>query len=77
MYEYKPTVLLWLRRITSADQVRNFHQTLAGQSGVLAVQSSVRNPRLMLIEYDGQRTTSQQILRIARDRDHTARLIGI
>lgn len=77
MCDYKPTVMLWLRHTTGAEQVRKFHQKLAGQSGVLTVTPSVRNPRLVLIKYDEQNTSAKQLLRIARDHDYTARLVAM
>ena len=77
MCSYKPTIMLWLRQTEGAEQAQHVHEKLAGLSGVLAVLSSARNPQLVLIKYDEQQTSSQQLLRIARDQDQTARLVGI
>jgi len=77
MCSYKPTVMLWLRQTQNADQVRRIREELAGEPGVLTVLSSARNARLVLIQYDDHQTSSQQLLRIARDQDHAALLVGI
>jgi hypothetical protein len=77
MCDYKPTVMLWLRQTKGADQVRRVHEQLAGLTGVLAAISSSRNPHLVLIKYDQQHISSQKLLRVARNHDQTARLVGI
>lgn len=77
MNNFKPTVLLWLRQTRDTVQVKHVHDALAAHSGVLGVLSNVRNPRLALVTYDAQRTTSQRILRAAREWDQEARLVAM
>ncbi len=73
----KPSVILWLRQTRAADQSRHIQENLAGLTGVLAVLPSAHTPQLLLITYDQQQTSSQQLLRAARDQDQSALLIGI
>ena len=77
MSDYKPTVMLWLRQTKDAGQVDRVREQLAELTGVLAVTSSVRSPRLVLIKYDAQHTSSQQLLRVAHNQDQSARLLGM
>ncbi len=52
MTDYNPTVMLWLRQRKEAEQARRVREQLAELTGVLAVTSSVRSPRSVLIKYE-------------------------
>lgn len=77
MTNQTPIVLLWLRQTENADRALHILQILSRLSGVLKVLPSTHNPRLALVRYDQQQTSSQHLLRAARDHDQGARLVGI
>jgi len=73
----KPTVLIWLQQTKDNDLARQIRDKLAAQAGVVDVVTGVGNPRLALVTYDTQHTTSQQLLRTAREQDQHALLVAM
>jgi len=55
----------------------SLNQALAAQSGVEAILSDPRAPHMMVVKYNMQQTSSQDILHHVTDRGFQAELIGL
>jgi hypothetical protein len=77
MSNVNPDVMLNLDRNADAAVLERVASTLSTSQGVLTVYRSPRAPRLVLVQYDARRTSSQSILHQARGEGVGANLVGM
>jgi hypothetical protein len=76
MAKIVPEVIVWLPALLDEQSRNNLTHDLEHKAGIQSATFCPIRNHLMLVQYDGDGISSQDVLRYVRDRGTDARLVG-